>query len=588
MGGIFGFVCKDPADVSTINAGLKRLIYRGYDSAGIAYLKDSSLVVKKILGNISKNEIKIDDKSRIALGQTRYASRGWPTIENAHPLLDCKENIAVVMDGVIDEYEKIREELQKQGHRFISTTDTEILSHILENSNNYVEKAIDILKNVKGIYSFAFIVRGIDSIFTANSGQPIIIGISSTSECKYISSDIPSLNGFAENAIIVPENSVAQISATEIKIVDINNNEIKPEIKRVKYKEEIAEKGGFSHFMLKEIYDIPSALINSYTSLMEKYLTLASMIVYGAKNVYVIGNGTSLHAGLISSYYFSEIGLNINVVSAAEFPYYALDNISTGSVIIAISQSGETTDVIRSVKIAKQRGAVILGITNSVGSRLALESNVYLPITAGPEMAVPATKTFTSTIVVLKTLATYTALHSGKKDKKDIEELRNNIEELSKQVSIKLPEMEKQAENIAEKIEKESLYVSSSGINYPIALEGALKFKEASMTHAEGMQLGELLHGPIVLTNKGYPIILIKPAEEQTEDLYNKIVKSIKDRGSMIITISNEGDITTVNTTRDLTPISNIIPLQLLAYKLGVKKGLPIDTPPGLVKAVII
>ncbi|ADX82299.1 glutamine--fructose-6-phosphate transaminase (isomerizing) [Saccharolobus islandicus] len=584
MGGIFAFVCKDSIDVSIINKGLKKLIYRGYDSAGIAYLEDDSLVIKKILGNISKNEISVSDKARVAIGHTRYASRGWPTLENAHPLTDCNGKIAVVMDGILDDYEKIREDLIAKGHKFVSTTDAEVIPHLLENSTNYLNSSLNVMKRVKGIYSLVFVTIDIDKIFAINSGQPLMIGI--TQECKYVSSDLPSLSGFAENAIIMPENTVAVISWNDVQVYNIEGNEVKPEIKRVKYKEEIAEKGGFPHFMLKEIYDIPQALINSFNSLMEKYLSLASMILYGAKNVYVIGNGTSLHAGLISTYYFSEIGLNVNVVSAAEFPYYALENVTTGSVIIAISQSGETSDVIRSVKMAKQRGAVILGITNSVGSRLALESNVYLPITAGPEMAVPATKTFTSTIVVLKVLSLYTGLHSGKNSRSDINSLKTEIEELAKQLVMSLPEMEKEAEKLSIKLDKESLYVSSSGINYPVALEGALKFKEASMTHAEGMQLGELLHGPIVLTNKGYPVILIKPAE--AEDLYNKVVKSIRERGDVIITISEDGDMKSVKTIRDLTPISNVIPLQLLAYKLGVKRGFPIDTPPGLVKAVIV
>ncbi|ACP37295.1 glutamine amidotransferase class-II [Sulfolobus islandicus M.14.25] len=584
MGGIFAFVCKDSIDVSIINKGLKKLIYRGYDSAGIAYLKDDSLVIKKILGNISKNEISVSDKARVAIGHTRYASRGWPTLENAHPLTDCNGKIAVVMDGILDDYEKIREDLIAKGHKFVSTTDAEVIPHLLENSTNYLNSSLNVMKRVKGIYSLVFVTIDIDKIFAINSGQPLMIG--TTQECKYVSSDLPSLSGFAENAIILPENTVAVISWNDVQVYNIEGNEVKPEIKRVKYKEEIAEKGGFPHFMLKEIYDIPQALINSFNSLMEKYLSLASMILYGAKNVYVIGNGTSLHAGLISTYYFSEIGLNVNVVSAAEFPYYALENVTTGSVIIAISQSGETSDVIRSVKMAKQRGAVILGITNSVGSRLALESNVYLPITARPEMAVPATKTFTSTIVVLKVLSLYTGLHSGKNSRSDINSLKTEIEELAKQLVMSLPEMEKEAEKLSIKLDKESLYVSSSGINYPVALEGALKFKEASMTHAEGMQLGELLHGPIVLTNKGYPVILIKPVE--AEDLYNKVVKSIRERGDVIITISEDGDMKSVKTIRDLTPISNVIPLQLLAYKLGVKRGFPIDTPPGLVKAVIV
>ncbi|BFH74836.1 glutamine--fructose-6-phosphate transaminase (isomerizing) [Sulfurisphaera javensis] len=583
MGGIFGFVCKEPRDVSIINVGLKRLIYRGYDSAGLVYLKDSSLQILKVLGNITKNEIKVNERSNVALGHTRYASRGWPTIENTHPIVDCKGEIAVVMDGIIDDYEVIRDKLIKEGHKFVSTTDTEVISHLLE--GNYLKNALDILKNVGGIYSFAFMVKGENKIFAVNHGQPLYIGFNS---CYFLSSDLPSLNGFSENAIIVPENSFVIISQDNVKILDSQGREIKGEIKRVKYKEEIAEKGGFTHFMLKEIYDIPTALVNSVESLLEKYLTLASMIVFGAKKVFIIGNGTSLHAGLISSYYFSDIGLNVNVVSAAEFPYYGLESITTGSVIIAISQSGETSDVIRSVKLAKMRGAVIVGITNSVGSRLALESNVYLPITAGPEMAVPATKTFTSTITVLKVLSLYTAYQMGKVSKKEIEEFKSEIKTLSKSIAEKLPKLEKDAESVASLLDKESLYVSSSGINYPIALEGALKFKEASMTHAEGVQLGELLHGPIVLANKGYPIILIKPAEDYAEDLYNKVIRLVKDRGIKLITVSPGGDLDSVKTSRDLSPISNVIPLQLLAYKLGVKKELPIDTPPGLVKAVII
>jgi glucosamine--fructose-6-phosphate aminotransferase (isomerizing) len=584
MGGIFGFICNSPKDVNVAINGLKRLVYRGYDSAGIVYM-NGKLTVKKIVGNITKVDLQISGTSRIVLAHTRYASRGWPTLENAHPLFDCNKKIALVMDGVIDDYEEIRDKLIKQGHKFVSTTDTEVLPHLLENSQDYIRSSIEIIKNIKGIYSFAFIVDGINKIFAGSAGQPIVIGI--TQECKYVSSDLPSLNGFAENAIILPENSVAEISADYVKIFDIQGNQITVQPKRVKYQEEIVDKGGYPHFMLKEIYDIPSALISSFTSLMEKYLSLSAMIVYGAKNVYVIGNGTSLHAGLISSYYFAEVGINVNVVSAAEFPYYALENIGTGSVIIAISQSGETADVIRSVKMAKQRGAVIVGITNSVGSRLALESNVYLPITAGPELAVPATKTFTSTLVVLRTLSLYTGLNSGKKSKNDIEKLKEDLNNLSKALSLHLPQIEKQAEDAVAKINSESMYVTSSGINFPVAMEGALKFKEASLTHAEGIQLGELLHGPIALTNKGYPIVVIKPAEEQAYDLYNKVVKSISDRGSPIILISNDGMLKSVETTRDLSPIANVVPLQLMAYKLGVKKSLPIDTPPGLVKAVV-
>jgi glucosamine--fructose-6-phosphate aminotransferase (isomerizing) len=326
---------------------------------------------------------------------------------------------------------------------------------------------------------------------------------------------------------------------------------------------------------------------------MDKYLRLASMIIYGAKNVYVVGTGTSLHAGLVSAYYFSEFSdIPVNVISAAEFPYYALDNVSTGTVIIAISQSGETSDVIKSVRLAKQRGAVVVGITNVVGSRLSLESNVYLPIGAGPEMAVPATKTFTSTLATSAILAVYTGLHTGLAEKSDVDNLYDKLRNFAKELSSVLPAIDNNVSTIADELVGwESLYVSSSGINYPIALEGALKLKEAALVHAEGLQLGEVRHGPMVLVREGYPIILIKPVEESALDLYNKVAKEALAKEAKVITITSDeegvGDLVKVpHVDKIISPIATAVAIQLLSYRLGSRLGRPIDTPPGLVKAL--
>jgi glucosamine--fructose-6-phosphate aminotransferase (isomerizing) len=579
MGGIFGFVCNSERSLSDVLTGLRRLTYRGYDGVGIAFVKGGSLKVIKQVGHVDKFKPP-EIASSIAIGHTRYASRGWPTYENTHPLMDCKGEIAVVLDGIVDNYEEYRASLTSRGHRFVSTTDVEIIPHMLE------ERTFEqVIKDLKGIYSLVAVGPG--WVKAAQMGQPLILG--KAQECTFISSDIPSLYGFAEEALIVPDNTVIELGSTGFRASSVESRaEVQMQSKRVKPFQP-SEKAGFPHFMLKEIYEVPEALIRTMASLMEKYLRLAAMIVFGAKDLYIVGNGTSLHAGMISSYYFAESGIPVTVTSAAEFPYYALENVGTGVVIIAVSQSGETSDIIRSVKLAKQRGAVIVGVTNNVGSRLALESNVYLPVTAGPEMAVPATKTFTSTILTLLELATYAGLNSGKKGESDLRTLREEVRELSKGLSLAMPELEKSAESLVSSLNSENFYVTSSGINFPISLEGALKMKEAAGVHAEGVQTGELLHGPLVLSSKGYPIIFLKPVEEQAEELYLKAVRTARERGARVATVSfdQESSVKCVKTVKQLSPISYAVPMQMIAYKLGVMRNMPIDTPVGLVKAVI-
>ncbi len=601
MGGIFGLVCRDRIKPGAILEGLRRLLYRGYDGAGVAYLDEEGRIrVRKDAGHLEEVAGKIDlvnIPSRIALGHTRYASRGWPSPENTHPLLDCRGRIAVVGDGIIENYEEKRDELVGRGHRFSSRTDTEVFAHLVEEHIGKGEGIVEAIalagRELEGLYSIALIREGDYSIYLLNRGQPLVIG--REGGCVYVSSDIPSLYGFASEAVIVPEDCIAKISPEEVKVYSIHTlAEVRElTVKRVKYPVEVVDKAGYPHYMLKEIYEVPEAMARTTVSLMEKYLRLASMIIYGAKNTYIVGNGTSLHAGLVASYYFTDLaGINVNVVSAAEFPYYALENITTGTVILAISQSGETSDVITSIKLAKQRGAVIVGMTNVVGSRLTLESNVYLPIGAGPEIAVPATKTFTSTLTALAILAAYTGLYTGEVTGSEVKELYNTIKSFSRELARRIPGIDREAGKLASKLAGWSdLYVSSSGINYPIALEAALKFKEAASLHAEGVQLGELRHGPMVLVRTGYPVILVKPVEKTAIELYNKVAREVVSRGGSIITVSMDGEgygdiLRTIEADRILAPIASIIPLQLLAYRIGYLKGLPIDTPPGLAKAI--
>lgn len=602
MGGIFGAVCKELVPKGMIKEGLKRLTYRGYDGAGIAILKPEGIEVRKAPGHLEQVQkaIDLDDiGSSIALGHTRYASRGWPTLENTHPLLDCTGNIAVVMDGILDRYEESRDELLRRGHSIRSRTDTEILAHMLEErarSLSVINALLDIARRVSGLYSAAFVVFPHRGIFFIQNGQPLVVGVGR--DCVVLSSDLPSLYGFAEVAYIIEDGIAGYIGLDDISMYRISDGSSiqlsSLQVKRVKLFAEEASKAGYPHFMLKEIYDIPEALYRGTVSVMEKYLRLASMILFGAKNVFVVANGTSLHAGMVGSYYFSELAkINVTPISAAEFPYSYLENVSTGTVIIAISQSGETSDVIASVKAAKQRGAVILGITNNVGSRLALESNVYLPIGAGPEISVPATKTFANTLSTLYMLALYTGTFTGRTDLSDFQKGVEGIRELGRALQSQLRRIDEGMSKIAEKLVIQNTYVASSGITYPIALEGALKLKEAALIHAEGMQLGELRHGPLTLISREFPVIVIEPVEDAARPIFLKVVNEIRGRGIEPLIISPEGSekasslaigVPAVN--RYLYPITAAIPLQLLAYRLGVKLGRPIDAPPGLAKAI--
>jgi glucosamine--fructose-6-phosphate aminotransferase (isomerizing) len=602
MGGIFAAVCKEKIPEGVLYNGLRRLVYRGYDGAGVAFLRGDKIVVWKSPGHLEKiapqlNYLNTD--SDVAVAHTRYASRGWPVLENTHPLLDCTGRIAVVGDGIIENYEDYRKVLEERRHQLKGRTDTEVAAHLLEEAlakGVSVLEALQTLSNqLKGIYSLVFLIEPYRKLFFIANGQPLVIGIGE--KCYFVSSDIPSLYGFAETAYMIEDGTIGWVDAqgfTAIRTAD--GSALTPERlqgKRVKYFAEAGEKGGFPHFMLKEIYESPEALNRVLLAVMEKYLRLASMIVYGAKNAFILANGTSLHAGMIGSYYFNELaGVSVDPVSAAEFPYYALETVETGTVVIAISQSGETSDVISSIKLAKQRGAVVIGITNNVGSRLALESNVYLPIGAGPEIAVPATKSFTATLAALLLFASYTGMFTGKTSRDDYRRIVDEIKNASALLKEKIPEFDKNAMNIVQlNYNWGGAYVASSGINYPLALEGALKLKEAAIIHAEGFQLGEMRHGPMVLVSRDFPMVLIEPAEEQAKPLYVKVLEEARNKGAKPIVIGpgRLGDSVTIQTPsvpRYLSPIVSSIPIQLLAYRLGVAFNRAIDTPPGLAKAI--
>jgi glucosamine--fructose-6-phosphate aminotransferase (isomerizing) len=604
LGGIFSAVCREIIPRGAIFEGLRRLIYRGYDGAGVAILRGDKIEVRKSPGhllNISKQVDFVEIDSNIAIGHTRYASRGWPVYENTHPLLDCSGKLAVVGDGIIENYEEYKAILERKGHLFKSRTDTEVAVHLIEDylsaGHSPASALIKATAELKGNYALVFLSAPEGKLYLVQHGQPLVVGYSSDKSCVYVSSDLPSLYGFAEYAYILEDETIAILSRDGLEVYDVKTGERVGEerlqSKRVKYIVEFVDKGGFPHYMIKEIYEVPEAIQSTTISIMEKYLRLSAMILRRASRVYVIGTGTSYHAAQASVYYFAELaGLGVTPVSAAEFPFSALENVETGTVVVAISQSGETSDVITSVKQAKQRGAVIIGITNNVGSRLALESNVYLPIGAGPELAVPATKTFTSTLIALLLLASYTGVFSGLRKMDDHKALVDEVRSHSKKLKEYIPLIEEKAVKVARELKDAiGVYITSSGIAYPVAIEGALKIKEASLLHAEGYQLGELRHGPVSIITPRFPVILIEPYEEQAHPLYLKVMGELESRRANIISI--ESRLKTKYLTMEipqsskyLYPVSVALALQLIAYHTGVARGLPVDTPPGLAKAL--
>lgn len=604
MGGIFGGICRDRVPSGSILEGLKRLVYRGYDGAGVAILRGDYIEIRKAPGNllnVSKQVDLINIDSDIAVGHTRYASRGWPVYENTHPLTDCTGKIAVVGDGIIENYEDVKSRLEKKGHVFRSRTDTEVAAHLFEeylrSSGDEISALINVSRELTGNYALVFLKSPLKKLYFIQHGQPIVLGYSHDRDCIFISSDLPSLYGFAESAYIVEDNTVGSVSIDALELYEKDTGEKidlgRLQVKRVKYAVEHVEKGGYPHFMIKEIYEIPEAMNRTLLSIMEKYLRLASMIIRGSRNVFVIGTGTSFHAALTSTYYFSELaGIEVMPVSAAEFPYSMLENVETGTVVVAISQSGETSDVISSVKMAKQRGAVIIGITNNVGSRLALESNVYLPVGAGPELAVPATKTFVSTLISLLLLGSYTGVFVGKRSHQEHKHLVDELRDFSVKIRGQLPYFEKRVIEISQELKNtQSIYLASSGITYPISLEGSLKLKETALVHAEGFQLGELRHGPLSIVSPGFPVIVIEPYEEQALPLFLRVLSELENKGARIISLEARSKtkhclIELIQTSRYIYPISAVIPLQLISYYIGYFKGLPVDTPPGLAKTI--
>ncbi len=607
MCGIVGYIGDKKAAPILIN-GIRRLEYRGYDSSGISIIENNKMFCEKSVGFISELEKKIDGKfaeGTVGIVHTRWATHGAPTIENAHPHLDCTGNISIVHNGIIENYNYLRSKLKKEGHVFKSETDSEVIAHLVESHfEGVLEDAVRAaLNEVDGAYGLAIIsLDDPGKLIAARRGSPLIVGVGEGEH--YITSDVAAILEYTKEVVYLDDNEIAVLTRENMRTTDVNNVQIDKKIDEVQWNLDKIEKGGYEHFMLKEIYEQPQSLHDAMLGRFEKdgnHVRLGGLIdkeneLRKIRRIIIVACGTSWHSGLIGEYMIEEhLEIPVEVEYASEFRYRN-PVIEPDTMVIAISQSGETADTLAAIHEARKKGAIILSICNVVGSSIAREADCGIFLHAGPEIGVASTKAFTSQIVVLSLLTLFLAKIRGKENELN-DELASKLKELPKQVQSILDNKDRITE-IAElyKDSNNCLYLGR-GYNYPVALEGALKLKEISYIHAEGYPAAEMKHGPIALIDKNMPIVVIAT----TDKVYSKILSSIEEvraRGGKVIAIASEQNseiaklvdhVLYIPETIDaLVPILSVIPLQLLAYDMAVMRGCNVDKPRNLAKSVTV
>ncbi|MFH1588501.1 MAG: glutamine--fructose-6-phosphate transaminase (isomerizing) [Candidatus Diapherotrites archaeon] len=585
MCGIIGAISENNA-VKTVFNGLKRLDYRGYDSWGISVKEKNEITVFKKTGKIPE-KMPFEFNSNVAVGHTRWATHGGVTDENAHPHLSNNKKISVVHNGIIENFEELKESLEAQKYEFKSETDTEVIPNLVQFYMDYEKKdfitaIIKTLEKIDGNYAVIFSHSDFDGLIAARNGSPLVCGIGSNE--FFFASDVPAFLEHTNKVVYLNDLEMAIASEKGIHFFDLKKNKkIEKKPIELDWSIESAEKGNYPYFMIKEINEQPETLKLALIQPKEKINSIKKLIK-NSKNVFFIGCGTSFHACITASYFFSEIaGIQPIVVLASEFEKYK-NSLTEKSIVLALTQSGETADLIDAIKIAKEKNAKMISIVNVMGSTITTLSDEFLLMNAGPEICVLSTKSYTSQLTILLLLA-FELINEEKKAKKLINELSKDLPELIK-------ESEKKAIKIAEKFyQKKSLFVIGRELAYPSALEGALKIKEVSYIHAEGFAGGELKHGPIALIEEDIPVIAILNEHTRKKTLSN--VHEIKARGGTIIGIDSKENqlfdyFFKVKDYGLAYPIASIVPIQLLAYHLALKKGCNVDKPRNLAKCVTV
>ncbi len=613
MCGIVGYLGNREA-YPIIIKGLKRLEYRGYDSAGIAVLKDQDIILTKTKGKVSDLEAKIGDhssNSNIGIGHTRWATHGIPNDTNSHPHISNNGNIVLIHNGIIENYEPIKQMLSSNGFTFKSDTDTEVLANLIEyikeKENITLAKATRLaLNEVYGAYAIAVMEKNNpDEIITGKLGSPLAIGIGEDE--FFIASDASPFVEYTKNAVYLDDGEIGVIRrGLELEIRKIENDDVvKPTIKELKLDLEQIEKGGYDHFMLKEINEQPKSINDTLRGRLLNEEGIIKMAGIGdhkqkwidAKRILIIACGTSWHAGLIGEYLFENIArVPVEVEYASEFRYRN-PIIYPTDVVIAISQSGETADTLAALKMAKEQGAFIFGICNVVGSTISRLTDAGAYTHAGPEIGVASTKAFTAQVSILSLLALKLGDHKGTIDRDKYKDLTVELERIPEKVKETLNTNEAILELAKKYVDFPNALFLGRGYNFPSALEGALKLKEISYIHAEGYPAAEMKHGPIALIDENMPVIVIATKNDHYEKVVSNI-QEIKSRKGQVIALVTKGDtqiakiadhiIEVPETAEEFSPIVNAVPLQLFSYHVAVLREANVDQPRNLAKSVTV
>lgn len=608
MCGIVGYIGNKSATPFLIE-GLTKLEYRGYDSAGIAVFDGENIRVEKSVGRLSALVDKISQdkpEGNLGIGHTRWATHGRPSDLNAHPHTDCSGDFVVVHNGIIENYLSIKEELLAEGHKFISETDTEVVAHLLEDlyDGDFEEAVRSVLRRVEGSYSLVFMSKKHpDRLICAKRENPLVVGLGEGE--NFIASDIPAIINRTRRAYILGDGEVAIVRKDGVAIQNKRGEPIEKKVFTVNWNAEAAEKGGYEHFMLKEIHEQPKAVKDTMRERIKKdgsqvvlnELNWTSKFLGSFNKIYIIACGTAYHAGLVGKFYIEKLARVLVEVDVASEFRYRNPIVDKNTLVIVVSQSGETSDTLAALKESKRLGAKTLAITNVVGSSIAREAEQVLYTWAGPEIAVASTKAYTTQLILFFMLALYMAEIKNTLQPAKVRELITLLKKIPAQISETLTDVEP-IKTFAKRYGfNEDVFYIGRSLDYDVALEGSLKLKEVSYIHAEAYSAGELKHGTLALIVEGVPVIALATQKSVYEKTLSNI-KEVKARDAVVIGIAAEGDeelakyvdhvIYVPETDELLIPLLTVVPLQLLAYFAAITRGCDVDKPRNLAKSVTV
>ncbi len=615
MCGILGYVGGLNA-TNVLVEGLRKLEYRGYDSAGVAVLAEKGFELRRSVGKLSELEALLQKQplsGHLGVGHTRWATHGAPTEDNAHPHTDDSGKIIVVHNGIIENYISLKDKLVKEGCKFKSQTDTEVVSHLIgshlkQGVKGKVEKSAFIkavraaLNDIKGTFALGIVCADLpDLVIGARRDCPLIVGLSEKQ--NFLASDVPAIMSYTRDVIFLEDGDLAVLTRDNVEFFDANDQKVVRKVHKIAWDPVQAEKAGYKHFMLKEIHEQPRIVENTLLGRLDTHTgdvvlsELAGIDVKGISRVRFIACGTSWHASLVGSYLIEKYtGIPCQVDIASEFRYRD-PIVEPGTLIVAVSQSGETADTLAAIRLAKKKGAKVLGIANVVGSSLTRDADASFLTHCGPEIGVASTKAFMGQLVAMHLLTSHLARLRKFIPAPQLTAMSKNLVHLSQWITETL-ECEARATEVAKKYfrRKNFLYLGRN-VNYPVALEGALKLKEISYIHAEGYPAGEMKHGPIALIDENVPVVAVVTKST----VYDKMISNVEEarsRGADVIAIATKGDtliekkaadtIFVPEVPEDLSPLISVIPLQILAYQIAVFLGCDVDQPRNLAKSVTV